>query len=129
MMASGPASATVPRDTVYAAIMLIRNGLVGLCLLVGGIRHREQYFVLEGVSAALCVLAAMATLVLVLPTLTQGAPTSSYSHAQLAFTAIASLAFYGTFVFVQTIRPRDYFHPTGEETGRASGRESVLHLG
>src|SRR3546814_9023805 len=69
MMASGPASATLPRDTVYAAIMLILNGLVGLCLLVGGIRHREQYFVLEGVSAALCVLAAMATLVLVLPTL------------------------------------------------------------
>src|SRR3546814_8493506 len=45
MMASGPASATLPRDTVYAAIMLILNGLVGLCLLVSGIRHREPYFV------------------------------------------------------------------------------------
>src|SRR3546814_19247259 len=73
MMASGPASATLPRDTVYAAIMLILHGLVGLCLLVGGIRHREQYFVLEGVSAALCVLAALATLVLVLLPFTPGA--------------------------------------------------------
>lgn len=113
MMISGPASATLPRDTVFAAIMLILNGLVGLCLLVGGIRHREQYFVLEGVSAALCVLAAMATLVLVLPTFASDAATSAYSRAQLAFTAMASLALYGTFVFVQTIRHRDYFLPPG----------------
>ena len=136
MMASGPASATLPRDTVYAAIMLILNGLVGLCLLVGGIRHREQYFVLEGVSAALCVLAAMATLVLVLPTLAPGATTPSYSHAQLAFTAIASLALYGTFVFVQTIRHRDYFLPPGEGDLQAdahasppSGHRAVVSLG
>ena len=113
MMISGPASGTLPRDTVFAAIMLILNGLVGLCLLVGGIRHREQYFVLEGVNAALCVLAALATLVLVLPTFaSSSAP--SYSKAQLGFTAIASLALYATFVFVQTIRHRDYFLPPGE---------------
>ena len=136
MMASGPASATLPRDTVYAAIMLILNGLVGLCLLVGGIRHREQYFVLEGVSAALCVLAAMATLVLVLPTLAPGAATPSYSHAQLAFSAIASLVLYATFAFVQTIRHRDYFLPPGEGDLQAdahaippSGHRAMASLG
>lgn len=136
MMASGPASATLPRDTVYAAIMLILNGLVGLCLLVGGIRHREQYFVLEGVSAALCVLAAMATLVLVLPTLAPGAATPSYSHAQLAFSATASLVLYATFVFVQTIRHRDYFLPPGEGDLQAdahaippSGHRAMASLG
>lgn len=114
MLFSGPASATLPRDTVFAAVMLILNGLVGLCLLVGGIRHREQYFVLEGVNAALCVLAALATLVLVLPTFSSGAATPANSRAQLTFTAIASVALYGTFVFVQTIRHRDYFLPPGE---------------
>lgn len=114
MMARSPASATLPRDTVYAAIMLILNGLVGLCLLVGGIRHREQYFVLQGVNAALCVLAALATLVLILPTFAADAVAASYSRAQLAFTALASLTLYGTFVFVQTVRHRDYFLPPGE---------------
>lgn len=136
MMFSGPASATLPRDTVYAAIMLILNGLVGLCLLVGGMRHREQYFVLEGVNAALCVLAAMATLVLILPTFASGAATPGYSHAQLAFTAIASSALYGTFVFVQTIRHRDYFLPPGQDDLQPnvhapppSGRRAGLSLG
>src|SRR3546814_4553877 len=78
----------------------------------------------------------MATLVLVLPTLTPGATTSSYSHAQLAFTAIASLALYGTFVFVQTIRHRDYFLPPGEGDLQAdahasppSGHRAVVSLG
>ena len=114
MMAKGPASATLPRDTVFAAIMLILNGLVGLCLLVGGLRHREQVFVLQGVNAALCVLAAMATLVLVLPTFAIGAATDSYSRAQLIFTSVASITLYGVFVFVQTVRHRDYFLPPGE---------------
>src|SRR3546814_18662010 len=66
----------------------------------------------------------MATLVLVLPTLTPGATTSSYSHAQLAFTAIASLALYGTFVFVQTIRHRAYFLSPGEGDLQADAHAS-----
>src|SRR3546814_20389569 len=78
----------------------------------------------------------MATLDLVLPTLTPGATTSSYSHAQLAFTAIASLALYGTFVFVQTLRHRDYFLPPGEGDLQAdahasppSGHRAVVSIG
>ena len=113
MMLSGSANPALPRDTVFAAIMLILNGVVGGCLLVGGIRHGEQRFVLEGVNAALCVLAAMATLVLVLPSVSGGAA-AHYSEAQLAFTAIVSTLLYATFVFVQTIRHRDYFLPEGE---------------
>lgn len=113
MMLSGSANPALPRDTVFAAIMLILNGVVGGCLLVGGIRHGEQRFVLEGVNAALCVLAAMATLVLVLPSVS-GAAAAHYSEAQLAFTAIVSTLLYATFVFVQTIRHRDYFLPEGE---------------
>ena len=113
MMLSGSANPALPRDTVFAAIMLILNGVVGGCLLVGGIRHGEQRFVLEGVNAALCVLAAMATLVLVLPSVSGGAA-AHYSEAQLAFTAIVSTLLYATFVFVQTIRHRDYFLPAGE---------------
>lgn len=113
MMLSGSANPALPRDTVFAAIMLILNGVVGGCLLVGGIRHGEQRFVLEGVNAALCVLAAMATLVLVLPSVSANAASPSYSAAQLIFTAIVSTLLYATFVFVQTIRHRDYFLPEG----------------
>jgi Ca2+:H+ antiporter len=113
MMLSGSANPALPRDTVFAAIMLILNGVVGGCLLVGGIRHGEQRFVLEGVNAALCVLAAMATLVLVLPSVSSSTVAPHYSAAQLIFTAIVSTLLYATFVFVQTIRHRDYFLPGG----------------
>lgn len=113
MMLSGAANPALPRDTVFAAIMLILNGLVGTCLLVGGIRHREQRFVLEGVAAALCVLAAMATLVLVLPSFAVSPTAQAYSTAHLVFIAFVSSALYATFVFVQTIRHRDYFLPAG----------------
>jgi Ca2+:H+ antiporter len=90
------------------------NGLVGVCLLIGRLRHREQRFVLEGVNTALCVLAATATLVLVLPSFAVPADTLGYSKAYLAFTAFASATLYATFVFVQTFRHRDYFLPSGE---------------
>lgn len=113
MMLTGGANPTLPRDTVFAAIMLILNGLVGVCLLIGGWRHREQRFVLEGVNAALCVLAATATLVLVLPSFAIPAETHGYSKAYLAFSAVASATLYATFVFVQTVRHRDYFLPGG----------------
>ena len=113
MMLSGAANPTLPRDTVFAAIMLILNGLVGACLLVGGVRHREQHFVLEGVNAALCVLAAMATLVLVLPSVAATPTAPAYSAAHLVFIALVSSTLYATFIFVQTIRHRDYFLPEG----------------
>jgi Ca2+:H+ antiporter len=112
LMLSGEADAsTLARDTVFAAIMLILNGIVGICLLVGGVRHYEQVFVLRGVSAALCVLAALAVLTLVLPNYTLSRAGPFFSPPQLVFVAVISLILYATFVLIQTVRHRDYFLP------------------
>ena len=111
MLAGGPEKSALPRDTIFSAIMIICNGAVGLCVLVGGLRHREQSFRLEGANAALAALIALATLSLVLPTFTTSSPGASYTSKQLAFAAVASLVLWGVFVFVQTIRHRDYFLP------------------
>lgn len=111
MVAGGPDSATLARDTVFAAVMLILNGMVGLCLLVGGARHREQHFGIDGVKAALTTLAAITVLTLILPNYVESAPGPHYSNSQLAFIAVVSLVLYGTFVLIQTVRHRDYFLP------------------
>ena len=114
MLAGGQSTTALARDTVFAAVMIILNGIVGLSLLVGGLRFREQYFGLPGVSASLASLAAIVVLTLILPNYTTSDPSPVYVPSQLAFIAIVSLAIYGTFVFVQTVRHRDYFLP--EET-------------
>jgi Ca2+:H+ antiporter len=109
MLADGEPNLALPRDTVFAAVMIIITGMVGLCLLTGGLRHGESSFGRLGVSSALATLAALAVLTLVLPnhTTTQSGP--AYSPSQLAFVALVSLVLYGAFVFVQTVRHRDYF--------------------
>ncbi len=111
MLSGGPEKAALARDTVFAALMIIVNGVVGLCLLAGGLRHREQSFRIEGAGPALAALVALSTLTLVLPSFTTTTPGNTYSTAQLAFAAVASLALWGVFVFVQTVRHRDYFLP------------------
>lgn len=111
MISGGPATTALARDTVFAAVMIILNGMVGLCMLVGGSRFGEQRFGLYGVSASLATLAAIAVLTLVLPNYTTSVPGPFYSVGQLAFIAVVSLVLYGTFVLVQTVRHRDYFLP------------------
>jgi len=112
MMLSGGAGAdALARDTVFAAIMIVCNGVVGLCLLVGAIRHHVLAFRVDGTVPALSVLAALATLTLVLPEFTTTTRGPTFSPSQLAFAGIASLVLYGAFVFVQTVRHRDYFLP------------------
>ena len=106
--------ATLARDTVFATIMLILNGMVGLCLLLGASRHREQHFSVYGVSATLAAIAAISVITLVLPNTTTTAPGPYYSTGQLAFVGIVSLVLYGVFVLVQTVRHRDYFLPQAE---------------
>jgi Ca2+:H+ antiporter len=91
--------------------MIICNGVVGLCLLVGGLRHREQTFHVVGANAALATLIALTTLSLVLPAFTTSSSGPTYTTAQLLFSAVASLVLWGVFVFVQTVRHRDYFLP------------------
>ena len=114
MLSDAGDASSLARDTVFAAIMIILNFIVGLCLLAGGIRHGEQRFTLRGVSAALCVLAAMAVLSLILPNYTASTSGPTYAPSQLLFVAVVSLILYGTFVMVQTVRHRDYFLPSGE---------------
>lgn len=114
MMLSAGDNSGLARDTVFAAVMIICNGLVGLCLLSGGIRHHEQGFQLAGALAALAVLAALTVLTLVVPNVTTSTPGPVFTPPQLIFAACASLVLYGAFVFVQTVRHRDYFLPSVE---------------
>ena len=109
MMAAGPEKAGLARDTVLAAVMIAANGIVGLCLLVGGVRHRVQGFQVQGASAALAVLSALAVLTLVLPNYLVATPGPTVSSSQLVFVGVCSLVLYLSFVFVQTVRHRDYF--------------------
>ncbi|RVT41733.1 calcium:proton antiporter [Sphingobium algorifonticola] len=111
MAAAGEGSATLARDTVFAAVMIILNGLVGLCLFVGAIRHKEQIFQQTGVSASLATLCALTVLTLVLPNFTVSEAGPVYSISQLGFVAVVSFLLYATFVTVQTVRHRDYFLP------------------
>lgn len=113
MLAGGEAAASLARDTIFAAVMIILNGMVGLCLLLGGSRHGEQAYGLYGVNAALATLAAMSVMTLVLPNATTTVAGPIYSQSQLALIAVASLILYAAFVLVQTVRHRDYFLPQG----------------
>ncbi|PAX09098.1 ionic transporter y4hA [Sphingomonas lenta] len=111
MSAAGEDAATLARDTVFAAVMLIVNGVVGICLLIGGVRHGEQVFQQSGVSASLATLSALTVLTLVLPNFTLSEPGPVYAPSQLGFVATVSFLLYATFVLVQTVRHRDYFLP------------------
>jgi Ca2+:H+ antiporter len=105
--------------------MIVCNGIVGLSLLVGGMRHREQGFQIEGASAALAVLAALVILTLVLPNFTASAPGPVFSTPQLIFAGVVSLVLYGSFVFVQTIRHRDFFLPVESDHEEAHAPPSA----
>ena len=109
MVAAPAEKAGLARDTVFAAVMIVCNGIVGLCLLWGGARHHEQGFQVYGASAALAILAALTTLTLILPNVATTAPGPFFSKSQLIFEGMISLVLYGSFVFIQTVRHRDYF--------------------
>jgi Ca2+:H+ antiporter len=111
MLAGGADKATLTRDTIFSTLMIICNGVVGLCLLVGGLRHREQVFRIEGAGTSLTTLIAMSALTLVLPAFTTSTPGPTYTVSQLAFAASMSLLLWCMFIFVQTVRHRDYFLP------------------
>ncbi|KAA0993457.1 calcium:proton antiporter [Dyadobacter aurulentus] len=116
MLAGGAETAALARDTVFAAIMIILTGIIGLCLLVGGFKYQEQHFGRFGVSAALVTLSAISVLTLVLPNYTTSMPGPVYNTSQLIFVAVISLVLYGTFVMVQTVRHRAYFLPEDIDT-------------
>jgi Ca2+:H+ antiporter len=111
MSSGGAGAATLARDTVFAAVMIILNGLVGVCILVGAFRYKEQVFQQTGVSASLATICALTVLTLVLPNFTVSEPGPVYAPSQLGFVAVVSFLLYITFVTVQTVRHRDYFLP------------------
>jgi Ca2+:H+ antiporter len=100
---------TLARDTVFAVVMIVCNGLVGLCIFIGGLQHREQDFQVTGANLYLTVLFTMATIALVLPNYTLTTPGPVYSEAQLEFVSVVTILLYGVFLYTQTIRHRDYF--------------------
>jgi Ca2+:H+ antiporter len=132
MAAGGEEAAGLARDTVFAAVMIILNGIVGLCLLVGGIKHREQRFGPDGVSAALVALGTIVIMTLVFPNYTTTTPGPYYSPSQLTLVATVTLVIYGAFVFTQTIGHRQYFlygddaEQSTQHTGRPSNAVTAI---
>src|ERR1700742_4389471 len=120
IMLGAKAVPTLARDTVFAVVMIVCNGLVGFCILVGGLRYREQDFQVPGANLYLSVLAVLATITLVLPNYTLTTPGPFYSAAQLAFVSVATILLYGVFLYTQTTRHRDYFVSEGRH---ASGHD------
>ncbi|MDQ0990260.1 calcium:proton antiporter [Streptomyces sp. V3I7] len=138
MADGGPKSATLARDTVFAAVMITCNGVVGLSLLVASLRHGTAVFNPEGTGAALATVATLSTLSLVLPTFTTSAPGPEFSGVQLTFAAVTSLILYGLFVTTQTVRHRDYFLPVtrrgevitaDDHAAKPSARTAWISLG
>ncbi|ANE49238.1 calcium:proton antiporter [Flavisolibacter tropicus] len=115
MLSGGADTATLARDTVFAAVMIILTGIIGLCLLIGGVHHHEQSFGPFGVNASLVTLMAITALTLILPNFTTSIKGPVYNESQLVFVAIISLVLYGTFVMVQTVRHRNYFLAPGTD--------------
>jgi Ca2+:H+ antiporter len=115
IMLGDKAVPTLARDTVFAVVMIVCNGLVGVCILVGGLRYREQDFQVTGVNVYLSVLIVLATITLVLPNYTHATPGPVYSASQLAFVSIATVLLYAVFLYTQTIRHRDYFIAGGDD--------------
>jgi Ca2+:H+ antiporter len=108
MLGDKPVS-TLARDTVFAVVMIVCNGLVGICILTGGLRYREQDVQVTGSSLYLSVLAVLATITLIMPNYTLTTPGPIYSAAQLGFVSVVTILLYGVFLYTQTIRHRDYF--------------------
>ena len=109
MAAGGNDAAVLARDTVFAASMLIFNGIVGACLLLGGLKYREQFFSSDSTNVALVSLVAIIILTLILPNFTTSINGPVYTEPQLIFISIACLIIYATFLIIQTVRHREYF--------------------
>ena len=116
MMLSGhDGSEFIARDAVFATVMIVINGVIGLCIFIGGLHHHEMSFRNEGANSALAVLTALATFILVMPIVTTSTPGPDFTKSQLAFAGIASFALYAAFLFFQTVSHRDYYLPKVED--------------
>ena len=114
MLSAGANGALIARDSVFAAIMIVMNGVIGASIFLGGLRHRVLLFRVEGTNSSLAVLIALAVLTLIMPNFTTSTSGPTFSNSQLMLAGVLSLVLYGTFIFVQTVRHRDYFLPEQE---------------
>lgn len=128
MLSGSPGAEAFARDTVYSAVMIVLNGVVGLCLVFGGARHHEQTFQVQGAASSLGVLATLATIALVLPNYTRTTAGPLYAPSQLIFVGAVSLCLYGVFLFVQTIRHRAYFLGGEEGADDEAGHHEMPSL-
>lgn len=125
MLESPEANQNLARDTVFAAVMITTNGIVGIALLVKTLSQKEATFNAIGIVGALAALASLSTLTLILPSVTISSPGPTFTNIQLAFAAIVSLVLYLTFVGVQTVRHRDYFLPPPREGQTIPAEEHI----
>jgi Ca2+:H+ antiporter len=132
MLGDKPAPA-LARDTVFAVVMIVCNGLVGLCIFIGGLRYREQDFQVSGSNLYLSVLFVLATITLIMPNYTLTTPGPIYSATQLGFVDVVTLVLYAVFLYTQTILHRDYFinqrADTSAETSHVSSGMLALSAG
>jgi Ca2+:H+ antiporter len=123
---------TLARDTIFSVIMIVCNGIVGLCVLAGGIWHREQDFEVKGASAYLSVLSALSVLTLILPNYTKSAAGPTLAPSQLVFVSVVTLLLYGVFLYIQTVRHREFFTEVDAEPEDAPplppGKRRALRL-
>ena len=114
MVSGGNETSSLARDTVYSATMLILNGIMGLCLFIGGLKYHEQHFSRQSVTIGLVSLISIIVFTLILPTFTKSISGPYYSSSQLLFASFACLLIYVSYIFAQTIRHREYFIPKEE---------------
>jgi Ca2+:H+ antiporter len=120
---------TLARDTVFAVVMIVCNGLVGICILAGGLRYREQDVQVTGSSLYLSVLFVLATITLILPNYTLTTPGPIYSTVQLGFVSVVTVLLYGVFLYTQTVLHRGYFIGKGYQPEEAESGVSDRMLG
>ena len=136
VLAGDPNKAVLARDAIFSVIMITCNGLVGVCLLIGALRHREQSFRIDGAAASLATLIVLSSLALVLPAFTTSTSGATYTRQQLIYASVAALTLWGSFIFIQTIRHRDYFLPATDQhcparahAPRPAARDALMSFG
>lgn len=129
IMVSGADKPTLARDTMFSVVMIVLNGLVGLCLIVGGLRHHNQIYNLQGANAFLAVLLPLAVLGLIMPSYSPTAPGGELSQLQTVFLITLSVVLYVIFLAVQTITHSDIFRQpdSGNTEGPDSGQSGHHH--
>jgi Ca2+:H+ antiporter len=128
-MLHGANNPSLGRDAIFAIVMIALGGFVGLCLLMGGLRYREQHYNLQGVNAYLNVIMALAVLGLVLPNFTTSTSGPTFSSAQGVFLVVMSLSLYGIFLLIQTLRHSQYFIESKDVTMRSATARHQPQMG